>query len=102
VILQGSERVARGTTLRFYDARSGKWRIVWIPPGSGNVAMLKGGAVGDRIVLEGVDADGSPFRWSFNDIRRDSFVWRGEMSADGGKTWRLEQEMRLKRHDPKG
>jgi hypothetical protein len=102
VILQGSERVARGTTLRFYDARSGKWRIVWIPPGSGNVAILKGGAVGDRIVLEGVDGDGSPFRWSFNDIRRDSFLWRGEISSDGGKTWRLEQEMHLKRHDPKG
>jgi hypothetical protein len=100
VILQGSERVARGTTLRFYDARSGKWRIVWIAPGSGNVAMLKGGAVGDRIVLEGVDGDGSPFRWSFNDIRHDSFLWRGEISSDGGKTWRLEQEMRLKRRDP--
>jgi hypothetical protein len=102
VILTGSERVARGTTLRFYDARSGKWRIVWIPPGSGNVAMLKGGTVGDRIVLEGVDRDGSPFRWSFNEIRRDSFLWRGEISSDGGKTWRLEQEMRLKRVDPIG
>ena len=102
VILQGKELAARGTTLRFYDAREGKWRIVWIPPGSGNVAMLKGGAVGDRIVLEGVDRDGSLFRWSFNDIRRDSFVWRGEISSDGGKTWRLEQEMRLKRVDPIG
>jgi hypothetical protein len=100
VIIQGSERRPRGTTLRFYDTRSGKWRIVWIAPGSGNVAVLKGGAVGDRIVLEGVDVDGSPFRWSFNDIRRDSFLWRGEISSDGGKTWRLEQEMRLKRHDP--
>jgi hypothetical protein len=100
VIIQGSDRRARGTTLRFYDARSGKWRIVWIAPGSGNVAMLKGGAVGDRIVLEGVDVDGSPFRWSFNDIRRDSFLWRGETSSDGGKSWRLEQEMRLKRRDP--
>jgi hypothetical protein len=99
VILTGSERVARGTTLRFYDARSGKWRIVWIAPGSGNVAMLKGGAVGDRIVFDGVDVNGSPFRWSFNDIRQDSFVWRGEISPDGGQSWRLEQEMRLKRAD---
>ena len=99
VILQGKKLAARGTTLRFYDARSAKWRIVWIPPSSGNVAMLKGGAVGDRIVLEGVDRDGSPFRWSFNDIRRDSFLWRGETSSDGGKTWQLEQEMHLKRHD---
>jgi hypothetical protein len=102
VIIEGGERErrARGTTLRFYDVRSGNWRIVWIAPGSGNVAVLKGGAVGGRIVLEGVDVDGAPFRWSFNDIRRDSFVWRGEISADGGKTWRLEQEMRLKRRNP--
>ncbi len=100
VIIQGSGRRARGTTLRFYEARSGKWRIAWIAPGSGNVVILKGGAVGDRIVLEGVDVDGSAFRWSFNDIRRDSFLWRGEISSDGGQSWRLEQEMRLKRRDP--
>jgi hypothetical protein len=102
VIIKGGEqeRMARGTTLRFYDVGSGSWRIVWIAPGSGDVAVLKGGAVGDRIVLEGVEVDGAPFRWSFNDIRRDSFVWRGEISVDGGKTWRLEQEMRLKRRSP--
>jgi hypothetical protein len=99
VLIMGDkqERRPRGTTLRFYDVRSKNWRIVWIAPLSGNIAILKGGAVGDRIILEGVGEDGSPFRWSFNNIRRDSFVWRGESSADGGKTWRLEQEMRLKR-----
>ena len=102
VIITGGEgeRRPRGTTLRFYDARSRNWRIVWIAPESGNVAILKGGAVGDRIVLEGVDANSGTFRWSFNDIHRDSFVWRGEVSVDGGKTWRLEQEMRLKRRNP--
>jgi len=95
----GNERIARGTTLRFYDAKAGKWRIVWIAPPTGNVAKLEGGAVSDRIVLEGVDADGSPFHWSFNDIRPNSFLWRGEISSDGGKTWRLEQEMRLTRRN---
>jgi hypothetical protein len=39
-------------------------------------------------------------RWSFNDIRKDSFLWRGEISADAGKTWQLEQEMRVKRRNP--
>jgi hypothetical protein len=95
----GCDRIARGTTLRFYNAKSGKWRIVWIAPPTGNVVTLKGGAVGDRIVFEGRDIDGSPFRWSFNDIRRDSFLWRGEISPDGGKTWRLEQEMHLTRRN---
>lgn len=93
----GTERIARGTTLRFYDPKLSKWRIVWIAPPTGNVVKLEGGVIGDRIVLDGVDADHSPFRWSFNDIRRDSFLWRGEASTDGGKTWRLGQEIRLTR-----
>ncbi len=93
----GNERIARGTTLRFFDAKAGKWRIVWIAPPTGNVAKLEGGAVGDRIVLNGIDRDGSPYRWSFNDILPNSFLWRGESSPDQGKTWRLEQEMHLAR-----
>ena len=63
--------------------------------------FVPGGALavpeGDRIVLRGVDSDGSPIRWSFNDIKPDSFVWRGEKSRDGGKTWKLEEEHHMKR-----
>ena len=93
----GNERIARGTTLRFYDVKAGKWRIVWIAPPTGNVAKLEGGVSGDRIVLNGIDVDGEPFRWSFSNILPTSFLWRGEMSPDQGKTWRLEQEMHLTR-----
>ena len=60
---------------------------------------LAGGVVGDRIVLLGVDVDGSPLRWSFNDIKPDSLYWKGEISSDGGKTWRVEQEMRLTKRE---
>lgn len=95
VLIEGSRR--RGTTVRFYDEKSHDWRVVWIPPRSGNVVSLRGGAEGDRIVLLGKDVDGSSLRWSFNDIRPDSFLWRGETSSDGGRTWRTEQVMRLKR-----
>jgi hypothetical protein len=97
---RGQERRSMGSTIRFYDAKSEQWRVVWIPPSSGNVITLKGGAVGDRIVLEGADVDRAKLRWSFNDIHADSFLWRGETSADGGRTWRVEQEMRLKRLNP--
>jgi hypothetical protein len=48
----------------------------------------------------GDDVDGSKLRWSFNHIKVGSFLWRGETSADGGKTWRIEQEMRLNRRSP--
>ena len=31
-----------GTSVRFYDATSGLWRVVWVAPMSGNVLTLKG------------------------------------------------------------
>ena len=97
VLIEGDALSRRGTTVRFYDAKVKEWRIVWIPPLSGNVITLKGGAVGGRIVLLGRDVNGSMLRWSFNDIQADSFLWRGESSSDEGKTWRTEQVMRLRR-----
>jgi hypothetical protein len=86
-----------GTTVRFFDPKIGKWRIVWIDPVSYAVKLLSGGAVGDRIVLDGATDEGVRIRWSFNDIRRDSFIWRGEKSRDDGRTWRLADEYHLKR-----
>lgn len=65
---------------------------MWFAPEANVVTTVSGGAVGDRIVLHGEDEDGSVRRWSFNDIRPDSFVWRGERSSDQGTTWRLEAE----------
>ena len=89
-----------GTTLRIFDPKSGQWRIVWVSPEAGVIKTLTGGAAGDRIVLEGKADDGSSLRWSFNDIRNDSFVWRGETSSDEGKTWRLTAEYHMRRRGP--
>jgi hypothetical protein len=92
----GKER-GIGTTVRFFDAKLKKWRIVWVLPEARVIQTLIGGAVGDRIVLEGMTDDGASLRWSFNDIRNDSFVWRGEKSRDGGKTWRPTGEYQMRR-----
>ena len=73
------------------------WRVVFVAPAFGSIVTIEGGAEGDRIVLRGQDADGAELRWSFNDMSADSFVWRGEKSRDGGKTWRLEEEHHMKR-----
>ena len=86
-----------GTSVRFYDAKAGQWNVCWFGSRNGFVIQVKGGTVGERIVLEGDDSDGDPMRWSFNDIKPDSFLWRGEKSKDRGKNWRVEQEMFLKR-----
>ncbi len=86
-----------GTSIRLYDPRLAQWRIVWVHPASGVLITLRGGAVGDRIVLRGTPGDGSDLRWSFNEIRRDSVIWRGERSLDGGQTWQVRSEHRLRR-----
>jgi hypothetical protein len=93
------ERVA-GTSIRFFDERADRWTVVWIFPPAGVITTVRGGSVGDRIVLEGEDADGSSHRWSFNHIRRDSFTWRGERSSDGGSTWRLVADYKMVRRAP--
>jgi uncharacterized protein len=86
-----------GTSLRFFDTALKQWRVVFVGPQSNYLVVVQGGVKGDRIVLHGVDADGSRIRWSFNDIGPDSFVWRGETSRDGGTSWRLEEEHRMRR-----
>jgi hypothetical protein len=87
-----------GTTLRNFDPKSETWNATFIDPETGGVQTLSGGAAGDdRIVLLSKDADGKESRWSFDDIRPDSWVFRDEASSDGGKTWRLREEDHMKR-----
>ena len=91
-----------GTSVRYYDAKLGQWRVVWVYPMAGRVVILSGGAVKDRIVLNNQESDGSRRRWSFNDIRPDSFVWRNQKSTDGGKTWKLTEEHHMTRRTDVG
>jgi len=36
-------------------------------------------------------------RWSFSQITADSFLWRGQISADGGLNWRMVTEFTARR-----
>jgi len=94
---EGDKERVMGTSIRFFDAKSKTWRVVFVSPKYGAVLTVQGGVEGDRIVLRGQDVDGGQLRWSFNDIKDDSFTWRGEKSRDGGKTWKLEEEHHMKR-----
>ena len=87
-----------GTTLRYFDPKSGTWSVTFVDPENGSVATLTGGAVEDgRIVLHSQNKDGKETRWSFDEIRPDSWVFRDEETSDGGKTWRLREEDHMKR-----
>jgi len=86
------------TDLHWFDAKSRTWRAAFIDPEHGSVAKFTGGPLGnDRYVLETPDLGSDRTRWSFYDIRRDSFAVRGEASNDEGKTWKLESEYKMQR-----
>jgi hypothetical protein len=86
------------TDLHWFDAKSRTWRSAFVDPEHGSVAKFTGGPVGnDRYVLETPDLGSKQTRWSFYDMRRDSFAVRGEASNDDGKTWKLESEYKMKR-----
>ena len=87
-----------GTSIIFYDGKRQHWTEVWIYPAQGMTTIVNGGEENGRIVLSGRDEDGAILRWSFNDIKADSFVWRGEISKDESKTWQLQGENQIHRH----
>jgi hypothetical protein len=86
-----------GTTIRFFDTALKQWRVVFVNPQFNYVVTAQGGREGDRIVLHGRDADGMPIRWTFSEMKPDSFYWQGEKSHDGGKTWKIEEDHHMKR-----
>jgi hypothetical protein len=87
------------TDLFYFDAKSQSWHADSIDPQDASVATFTGGATEvDRIVLDSHDlAPAETRRWSFNEIRPDSLVFRDEASRDDGKTWTLKSEYHMKR-----
>src|SRR5262245_22747109 len=86
-----------GTTLRIYDPGIDAWHILWSDPATQFYARQIGRARGPDIVQEGRLENGALLRWSFTEIRPDSFRWLGEVSADGGASWRLQVEVLARR-----
>jgi hypothetical protein len=86
-----------GTTLRVFDPRIDAWHIQWTDPVTQSYLRMIGRAQGDDIVQLGTTDDGRLIRWSFLEIAPDSFLWRGESSADNGTNWRVVTEFTAKR-----
>ncbi len=86
-----------GTTLRVWDAAIQAWRVTWINPVTGRRDELIGRRSGSDIVQVGTHSDGTPIRWIFSEITRDSFRWTGEALEPDGKTWKLEGEFRARK-----
>jgi hypothetical protein len=79
-----------GTTLRVWDPSIQAWRITWINPAGDHREEQIGRWSGKDVVQVGVRSDGTPTRWTFTEIRPDSFRWTGEALNPDGRTWMLE------------
>jgi hypothetical protein len=85
-----------GTTLRIYDPQLRAWRILWSDPATDFFTQQVGRAQGADIVQIGPDPRGGSKRWTFSEIRPDSFLWTGERAPDD-HSWRREVEVRARR-----
>ena len=92
-----------GTTVRFYDQKIDAWKSVWISPVQGVVKVFTGRKTGDEIIVvkkrNDEDKEGYLVKWIFSEITRDSFRWRAERSYDSGRTWEMNEEMRIRRSE---
>ncbi len=86
-----------GTTLRIYDPKIDAWRVFWFNPVTQDRTEIVARKIGNDIIQQGIDDDGSFVRWIFTDIKPNSFVWRGDSSKDGGKTWQLDSQFVVRR-----
>jgi len=86
-----------GTTVRWHDPKTDVWHVIWINPRENSVQTFTAHKTGEDIVLEAQDNSAHPYRWIFSEITPGSFHWRSVASADGGKTWRVDQEMSVRR-----
>lgn len=91
-----------GSALRIFDVKSSAWRVHWCNPADGDIHILEGRRTDDDIVEHGESRNGGVLRWTFFDIKQESFLARGEASATNGGTevWRTIVEIRATREDP--
>lgn len=86
-----------GTTLRLWDKELRAWRITYLNPLNGRNSQLIGRRSGKDIVQVGTDSNGVTVRWSFVEIKQDSFRWTGETLEPDGRTWKMNGDFRATR-----
>lgn len=86
--------VQAGTTVRMPVPGSDSWQVCWAGVTGGNFCTLVARPDGAGVRLDGRNhLHDELLVWRFSDITPTSFRWTGEVSLDGGASWRLEQEM---------
>lgn len=86
-----------GTTLRVYDPNIDAWHILWINPINQTYNTMIGRKIGEEIVQEYRDVDGTLNQWIFSEITPKSFHWIGRTSKNESKGWDVGTEFFARR-----
>ena len=97
--LEGLPKGEYGTTVRFYNEKTKVWNVVWIGPIKNRLNTFEARKIGNEIVMEETNNTTNKMRWIFSEITVNTFKWRSVISDDNGKTWKLVQEMNVKREN---
>ena len=90
------KRQTCGVTLRVFDPTIEAWRCTWFNPRTAGRKDLIGRRVGEEIVQYCIGQE-RPEQWVFSEIQSNSFLWKGSVLADDGRTWNVGTEFRLVR-----
>ena len=95
---EGSQKnIIFGTTIRFYDPKFNAWYSTWISPIKNIGQTFIARKVNEDIILEGKTAERYPLKWVFSQITPKSFRWHSEETQDKGKTWKITEEMQIRK-----
>lgn len=93
-----------GKSWSTFDARSKKWRQTWVDNQASYLDFVGDLSNPDEkvFVMDTIGRNGAPvkMRMVFHHISSDSFDWRWERSADGGKTWQIQWPIHYTRKKP--
>ena len=95
--IDGNEFHEYGTTVRTYDANTGKWKAVWIGPVQGQFFVFAINDDNETIILTETNHPKLEMKWIFYDISPNSFQWKSEMKIKGTDNWFTHYHMKLAR-----
>jgi len=93
-----------GRSYSTYNPRRKKWQQTWVDNQASYLDFVGDLSNPDEKIfaMEATDRNGKPMqmRMVFHHITPDSFDWRWEKSADGGKSWQVQWPIHYTRKKP--
>ena len=88
----------KGTSISVFNPRTKEWSQAWVDNNGGFYDFV-GEIDGDMKIFKTKekDARGALYRMVFNDIKKDSFIWRWQGIRDGWDEWKTVWEIKYKR-----